>query len=355
VAVTDPAGYEELQPIVAGEVARLQEAVAVTRLDQGAASSSDLAALEDRSRRLAAEVLSFSGGLAARADGLDAGMCDAADTLLAEVTAKLLIDARGVTLPAAGEYVDLLSEVIRVRYPGDGVWDLPVCLHELGHFMAPRLGASRPGGSPVATRIAAERAKRPNLGNFAEELFADTFATYVGGPAYAYSCLLLRLNPSGAHDDVKPTHPAPIKRAVAVLTTLDALQEAHNRSGRAAGSFGPFIADVRQAWSARLAAAAEASDASAEAAAYASELATELRALLDDLAVVVRYDGLGRAGALEATLVEGRAPPGPVALIDALNGAWMARRRAELGDRPDHVDAITDGLTALCARITGNG
>ena len=129
----------------------------------------------------------------------------------------------------------------------------------------------------MAARIAVERAKRPNLGNFAEELFADTFATYVGGPAYAYSCLLLRLNPTAAHGDVKPTHPASVKRAVAILTTLDALEAAHQRSGKAAGSLAPWVADLRAAWADRLRAAGVAAEPSPEAAEYAAGLATELR------------------------------------------------------------------------------
>jgi hypothetical protein len=140
---------------------------------------------------------------------------------------------------------------------------------------------------------------------------------------------------------------------VAVLTTLDSLEEARRSSGGAAGSLAPYVADLRATWTARLTSAGEAAEPAPEATEYASALATEFRVLLDDLAVVARFEDLGRASALVGVLGEqGSVDAADVTMVDALNGGWMARRAAEVGDRTDMVATITLSLTALCAKIT---
>ena len=356
VEADDRETYDRLQAIVAYEVARVRQQIdqidALAMADPPGAWAK-VAELDDRTRRLAGEVLAFSGGVGARRAGLDDGLCAAADQLLDEVADQILVSTRGVTLPAPGEYLDLLSGVIRVRYPAGGVWDLPMALHELGHHVAPLLGANRPEGPPVKAIVTRERQTSAPLANFAEELFADTFATYVAGPAYGYSCLLLRLPPSRAHQDVFPTHPAPVKRAVAVLTTLASLQEAFVRSKHASGSLQPAIDDLGAAWSQLLESAGGPGQPAQEAADYARSLTAELIAVLDGEPVVARFAGLAPSRAVLPAVQHGVDPPPGARMVDALNAGWMVRRGAELEGRADRVAAITAAVTTVCARITG--
>jgi hypothetical protein len=338
---------KRLQPIVHMEVERLRERLA-TLPDDASVAWPALIDIGNKAARVAAETLSFVGGVAARSAGLDRGSCDLADRLLAAVGTDLLEAYQPVTVPASGEYIDVLSDVIRVRYPGAGVWDLPVVLHEFGHYVEPRLG--RPD-SPVTAIIRREADQRPFLGSFAGELWGDVFATYVAGPAYAFSCLS-RFAPTTAHDDAKPTHPSPVKRAVAVFHALDATQAAWERGGRASGSLDPLAKSAREWWAGRLEGAGVAAEPSAEERSYAVGLAAEFVAVLDASAPAVRYDDATVAAAVRRSLADPAIPrPETVSIVDALNGGWWARHAAEAAGRADRVPAITKAVGEICAKI----
>ena len=136
--------------------------------------------------------------------------------MLASLTTTLRSPSAPPSLPAPGEYVDLLSDVIRVRFPGGSVWDLPIAVHELGHFAAGRLRPDRRSRTSVEDIIARERADKRYLGYFADELFADTFATFVAGPSYAYTCMTTRFTPQSAYEDdhrLTPNRPIACSRS----------------------------------------------------------------------------------------------------------------------------------------------
>jgi hypothetical protein len=341
----------KLRPIVRAGAAILQERLA-TMPTAAATQWEILTEVGQQTQRLAEESLALVGGVAARRLRLDGGTCDLADALLRSLAGQLLVGYQPVTIPASSEYINVLSEVIRVRFPGSGIWDLPVVLHEFGHFLLPRAGLQ--ADSPVKAIVARERGTRRNLGSFAEEIWADTFAAYVGGPAYAFS-LVARLNPSKAHEDAKPSHPAPMKRAVAVFSTLDALQAAWVRKGVPAGNLTPYLAGARALWSDRLRSAEQLVAPSDDHRLYASKLASEFLAVLDGEWVGCRYANAQRATALSKSIESGQAGVRGVSIIDVLNAAWLARRTAEVDGRSDKVAGITRVVTEMCANIAVSG
>jgi hypothetical protein len=352
LAAERPDWVQRLRPILDAELARLKESLA-TEQDDSRAQWQALTAISNKSERLAAEALTFVGGVSARSLELDQGVCDLADHLLATVATPLLVSYHPITMPASGEYVDVLSEVIRVRYPGRGIWDLPVVLHEFGHFLLRRLRMTNAGDSP-AKIVEREGQKMPYLGMFSEELWADTLATYIGGPAYA-AAALSRFDPMTAHSDHKPTHPASMVRATAIFTTLARLQAAWDQLGRASGNPQRPIELTKQIWQDRLEAAGVSPQPEEEQRSYAAGLTEQFIAALDREVVVSRYSGGQRSAKIRRALLEDHDITPEGSLIDALNGGWWARQALESAGDWHRLAAVEATTTAMCANIAAGG
>jgi hypothetical protein len=348
-AVTD-ARLGRLRPVIANEAARLRERLD-TLPDAAQPPWTELAEIENLTRRLAEETLAVIGGISLRAGGLDVDAVDLPKALLARVAGAMALGDTFITVPSGSEFIDLMSDVIRVRYPGTGVWDLPVILHEFGHFLVRHL--PRSAEPSVWAVIERERGVKPRCGYFADELWADTFAAYVGGPAYAFSALV-RFDPASAAKDFAPYHPSAVKRAAAVLITLGRSQLAWKRRQRFAGSLAEPIALARDLWQARLAAAGVTTEPDAEALAYAEGITAEFLAILDRDWPRIRYDDAQRAAAIRQGLDSGRPDlPTGAGLIDVMNGGWWARRKAEAALRD--TGALAEQVGDLCARVVGHG
>jgi hypothetical protein len=305
-----------------------------------------------KAQRLASETLAFLGGVAVRGFGLDGGACDLADVLLRRLARDLEVERRFVTLPASSEYIDVLSEVVRIRYPGNGIWDLPVALHEFGHYLVPRIGLRR--GQPVQAVIDRERGIKPFLGAFAEELFCDVLATYVGGPAYGF-CLAARLDPSTADRDNRPTHPSPAKRMTGVLLTLDALQAAWTEAGGAGGNLEELRDDVAASWERRVR-SARPGVACTSADAWSTGLTTEFLTILDadDACLNRRFDEAAATLEVSVALQGGGGLPDR-SFLAVLNGAWAARRAKEHEGRADLAPDIAATVIEAWSNMIGGG
>jgi len=341
---------ERLRIVVANEVARLREQLD-TLPDAADPPWADLARLERLTQGLAAETLAVVGGISLRASGLDGDAGDLAEALLARVAGAMALGYTFITVPSGSEFIDLMSDVIRVRYPGTGVWDLPVTLHEFGHFLVAHL--PRSAEPSVWTVVARERAISPRRGYFADELWADTFAAYVGGPAYAYSAMV-RFDPVSAAEDDTPYHPSAMKRIAAILLTLGRSQAAWQRRKRFSGSLQEPITLARELWHSRLTAAGVTARPSTKDLEYAEGIAGEFLAILDRDCPGIRYGDAQRAAAIRQSLEDGQPqlPPG-AGLVDVLNGGWWARRQAEAGLRD--IAVITEQIGQMCARVVGHG
>jgi hypothetical protein len=358
--------HQDLDSVVTAERKRLEDRLSAGPPPGG--SWNWLGDLESDVSRLAQEAMSLLGGVNIRQRGLDGGLCQMADALVASVSDQLQL-APPPTIPAPEEFIDLLSDVIRVRYPGGSVWDLPVVVHELGHYVAHRLGAGGPRGAVVDGLLCREQAKLPaNLGAFAEELFADTFATYVAGPAYGYSCLIRRLAPLDVNKDGS-LHPATNKRATAIAATLHHLVNRKPQSG-----LNMMVDDLEAAWRNRIEVSdgprraggdgqadtdadgqpAADADGQAEAIRYAQGLASEFLVALDQECPVVRFDRTGDVFSLANKLNENPFETSAVAgdpkwLIPIVNAGWLRRRKDAMTSAKQAGNGATDRDTGIAA------
>lgn len=283
-----------------------------------------LAAVQAAAERPLAELLAFIQGALLRRAHLDKGVCAAADALLAELQGMTAIRWSGLAILGDDEAFLQRPQVILLRFPEFTAWALPLAAHEFGHLVAQEQREQSDDGTstfPVLRALS-------NAGEDAQrfgELFADVFATYALGPAYACTAILLRFTPPGNSDS--GTHPSDATRVYVILRTLRWL------SGMV-GPDRPFdhVADqLAQTWSEDGAAAGD----EATLAYWVDEI------FLDDLAKRLpraRCAGWGAAASLSRVL-PGDAPlPKGARPRDVLNGAWLARLRTfDDTDAADHL------------------
>jgi hypothetical protein len=280
---------------------------------------------------LAAELLPVAEGALARAAGLDNGLCVLAQRLLDDLGA-MTVPWNRIVIPAPREATSNRSWVIGLPLLDASLWYLPIIVHELGHFAATRLedqydqrlGAELLDGSwrKALDVASASQEKRTALRyDHAQELFADVFAAYCAGPAFAAS-LMGRAVPAGAWE-AAGDHPSWGARMRAVLRT-------HSRLGELVPAVNrnlSWIADwIAEEWE------------SAQQAAGRAEIPMPLGAIVDaftDGAIEVmgltgstalfRGEGVLETGEL---LREGVPPDGEAALRTVLNAAWAERLRS---------------------------
>ena len=155
------------------------------------------------------------------------------------------------------EYHQDLAQIIRLRYPATTAWDLPIAAHEFGHFAGPNY---RTEDEPPRYHFLECLAKLKKVlradempeqaENHIHEYFADLFAVWTLGPAYACTCILGRFDPSGYPFANPYTHPGDGHRAHAVLWAL-AQMDAENRETFKA-SFSDSIGRLEDHWQACL-------------------------------------------------------------------------------------------------------
>jgi hypothetical protein len=179
------------------------------------------------------ECLAFVQGALARRVGVDNGICALTDALLDDLAAKSDIPWGRFTLLATSEFYRETADIIRIRYPDVSLWSMPFAAHEFGHFLGPALRRSRDGAYVYPfqdlLKLADERSKpegqlHTTQWHHSQELFADLFATYSLGPAYAAAIILLRMNPAEAHAE-SYSHPSGASRVHGILWALDRMSE----------------------------------------------------------------------------------------------------------------------------------
>lgn len=278
---------------------------------------------------LVVECLSLIQGVLAREHGLALRVTELADGLVEDLVDRLPIEWTRFTLLAEREYVGGPAEIIRMRFPETTVWSLPLLAHELGHFAGPRLGHDDLEGRsvlPFKEMLAAATQAGPGVQGRLDELFADVFAGWTAGPAFAMACVFLRFDPANGSDMPMARHPDDVERMHVILRTL--------RTGSPAWP-PEVVDDLEERWNA--AAAAPGGNARAlprEAREVLDRCTDELTSLLaQELPNVARYAGWARAEALAAQLDAGHAPTAPppdAGPWDVLSAAWLHRSRAPL-------------------------
>ena len=292
---------------------------------------------------LFAECLAFvQGGMARKLDADH--VCSVTDALL-DALARDIPNVRWgrFSVLATEEFFVDLVQIIRVRFPPNGVWDVPVAAHEFGHFVAGQL--NRPVGGGRQLPFQDYRASATGDGSqsdeswraFLDEYFADVYATYALGPAYASSCLELRFDPAKANDEGDREHPAYATRAYVVLQTLRRMnQEKDTRN-----QFSDWIEALDQSWHSAMDSVGQPRPWPREGEEPPGAVPNALRTRTDGVvstlyeilkasAPAARYNSPDRAYKA-ASLLE--KPPKPLAahgfsIVELLNAAWIRRGAA---------------------------
>lgn len=193
-------------------------------------TSFDLA--EPAARLLRAEVFALVQGQLFSEAGLDDGISAAARQLLKQVQSLCSV-ARGVltTFGPDPESVDHTIGLVRLRFPGTTVWDLPFAVHEFGHHAVremPHVAAGHREERPLLELITGDYGVKAGLSELhAHELIADVFATFALGPTYPYACAARRISAGKVSAD-SGTHPSWHRRMVVMLTTLERMSTEYN-------------------------------------------------------------------------------------------------------------------------------
>jgi len=259
-------------------------------------------------RDLIRECLAFVEGSLMRQKGFDNGLCSIADALLRQFNESAELGWNSFTLPADGESFEGLAEVIRLRFPITGIWDLPIAAHEFGHFASTKL---KPAAQPREDYTGFQS---DAIAPFFEELFADAFGTFALGPAFVRTCLFRRFPPAAANEQSDGKHPTFATRAYLILAVL-------KQMGRTVKGYTTIVALSAERWRALTQAAQQPiMKENKELDTMARDCYRFLRSSVPRL----EYTSWPAAQSLSSEL----AAPGDLkgySLADALNAAWIAR------------------------------
>jgi hypothetical protein len=167
-------------------------------------------------------------GMVLREESFDRGLSTLIDRLI-KICAGYAPFGMTSTLNILGRDHTVLKDLhytVYFRFPTWSVWGLPLAAHEFWH--ASSLG--RDGfkdelkGNPQALEVWNE--------TLVQDCLADSFATFVIGPAYAFACVALLLNVNSLQDRV---------RANTVFATLEFLADGNEESYA-------FIPELQTCW-----------------------------------------------------------------------------------------------------------
>jgi hypothetical protein len=272
------------------------------------------------------EYLALIEGAMVRSAGLDNSVCQIADALLNHLSHRADIYWGRFTILAGEEFFADMAEVIRIRFPETSIWNLPVAAHEFGHFIGPKLEVREPDGSsrhPFQVLLERESRQGSRYWSYMHEYFADLFATYSLGPAYACTCLLLRFDPRAVDGE---QHPNTAQRAYLILRTLDKMNVA---SGRLMQPFSGIISLLEDSWRRSLRATGESDHLGQEMSILMDERLEELYSLTEPLLGSVKYGGWLQANRIaDELLLNSTVRPQlqtDDTIADILNAAWLVR------------------------------
>ena len=229
----------------------------------------DFSILEDGARSVQREALEFLGGLLVHKKGLDCepptltgtnsegpSVCDLADRMLRTYSRRTGVNWAARTVLGKSPFLATNTDVIRIRFLEWSLWNLPLMAHEFGHLAALATPAFQNFQGPASEQslerhpnpeAAAElgyvQARRRQL----DELFADIFAVYTAGPAFACSVIMTQLSAPEAYV-WRGSHPSHDERVRVILQTLSAMNERNGWRLDEREGFGPILTQLEQHW-----------------------------------------------------------------------------------------------------------
>lgn len=297
---------------------------------------------------LVGEILAFLAAAAARNIHLDQGVTTLAMIWLDRLSDILDLPPVAVVIPATEEFTGIASSIVRLQVPLDGVWGLPVAIHEYGHFVAANLTRRQEVEATIRTVTPAEdllhnaatKAELPMLYGHGHELFADAFAAATIGPAYLHYCLRYRFLP-GAAQEITSTHPSKVRRIRIQLAVLEKLAEDDS-----AGFLSGDVGVLQDYWHAELTAADVSREVPPNKPLDTLEREIVDLVLQDEKLRRVRYHNHPSAQLLADNNLETRDLPDPALVV---NGAWCLRMKIERD--ADSAAQVVSELTQVAERM----
>jgi hypothetical protein len=319
--------------------------------------------LEECERRLGegedlvGETLAYLAAAGARSVGLDQGTTTLALRWLDQLSAAMGLPKVAVVIPAVTEITGMVSSVMRLRVPSDGVWGLPVAVHEYGHFVAAHLTrrqiveAVTRSVTPVEDLLhrASTNAERPVLYAHGHELFADAFAAATAGPAYTHYCIGYRFSPATVPTATHPSTARRIRVQLAVLNQMASADPTYYLSSE--------VLALQKRWDGMFAAAGVPPNVPADS--ELDQLESDLVSLVleDEILKRVLYDDHMSASALAERELQTEER---FTVAHIINAAWSARSLVERtvtdpGEAAERINILAARAYNLLGKVIADG
>lgn len=326
--------FQDLQTTLASIGKQLRDALQkISNASQAGGSASqfkELATVRADCRSFAADCLAFEQSAAMRHFEPVRSACRLADTFLEELSGAIRDSRSHYVLISDAEHFTGDAKAIHLSYMRLGFWQLARVAHEFGHLWAEK--SLR--GAQIQSDFAALIPRQAWSEAQAKEFFADVFATYVLGPAYASSCLLLDFNP--AEKNVSDTHPNGDARAHCVLFALSKLVQRFE--GFSSNQAADLHTNLNSFWTATRNAAGLNGDLINK---FDLKHAVDVAFLnLEDNISSARYNSMEKANRVSNLSHDAQAT-----MRDILNGAWL-RRNGQAGPQIKRVEREMQSFAA---------
>lgn len=310
----------------------------------------------ERSGKFFSECLEIVGGLVFRSLGMQDRIYILADELTRQCADDVLKSSVALTLPSLPEtMVKTLARIIGLRFPDWTIWNLPMTAHELGHVLMQEdefLAEFVQGLVSTWDGGGSER----QVDRYVHELVADAFGTYIMGPAYACSAVLLAFDPLAAHRE-EEGRPSDAKRAHVVFTMLRLMPDTKDE-------YEFQIQQVEEEWQAMVRGVGQPEKLEEDEATRLEKLASDIKkGFEDELRISAKYPSQGwllaktwgesleqalKKKDYEGMTIKREAIPATSRLRDVLNAAWFCRLQRCKLNRSGEVALIADAAHDLC-------
>lgn len=300
-----------------------------------------LHACQLQSAALTAHTLQLVSGAALRVGNsatTPAAMCVVADALGDEIVSRTTLGGWGsFTILGSDESYIHSSRAIVVPFPTQPIWTISIVAHELGHFAARSLTEFHHGTSHNLVDELHQRQAGAFPWYWVEELFADAFATWTIGPAYALTCVSFSFDPLLANIP-STTHPCNSLR-VDLMSAL--LSRSINSDERSVATM------IAGCWES-LVSASEADPATSETETRATAQLVEACLTVLDRLPEASYSSQSEAGRLSFNLSAENLKL-DTEIRDVINAAWLARLRAKNSIEIDEINRRAIRLAEVVA------
>jgi len=308
------------------------------------------------------EMLEFLGGVLVRKEGFDHGTCQIAERLLREYSQRAGVGWNARVVLGKDPFFSAAADIVQLRFPDWEIWNVPLMAHEFGHVTALATPAFE---QLLRDELATGANGHPEAANWEKkqvqayidtrhyhvhEFFADAFALYAQGPAFAYDVMMLQFNPAEAYAP-RGMHPTHAERVEAIFAVLEKMNATSRDDSFEEGAFQAVLSRLQAWWPAEVKrAGANPGLAEQFLKLKARTLAGKIYDLLDRyyrLGAEYRAEDWEHAQTVAKRWLEAEPDALPASVRDLCSIAWAARVRA-----PAHTAQIAATMRKMLVNST---